>query len=184
MDMDELKPKMKLRKLAGLSIDEVREDKKQRQAKVLEKKIEAQLAEEKRIEDKVNSFSIDESFIPVDSFNNKGQKHEEEVKSLEEVKPSIEKAKESLQELVSIFGNITDFKVKKEEVTEEIKEIKKPSASVARAFGLEENNKIGFNTDEINVSVKPEPIVEEKKKPVIKKKVVSEAPETRESMVI
>ena len=46
--MDELKPKMKLRKLAGLSIDEVREDKKQRQAKVLEKKIEAQLAEEKR----------------------------------------------------------------------------------------------------------------------------------------
>ena len=174
MDMDELKPKMKLRKLAGLSIDEVREDKKQRQAKVLEKKIEAQLAEEKRIEDKVNSFSIDESFIPVDSFNNKGQKHEEEVKNLEEVKPSIEKAKESLQELVSIFGNITDFKVKKEEVTEEIKEIKKPSASVARAFGLEENNKIGFNTDEIKVSVKPEPIVEEKKKPVIKKKVVSE----------
>ena len=172
--MDELKPKMKLRKLAGLSIDDVREDKKQKQAKVLEKKIEAQLAEEKRIEDKVNSFSIDESFIPVDSFNNKGQKHEEEVKNLEEVKPSIEKAKESLQELVSIFGNITDFKVKKEEVTEETKEIKKPSASVARAFGLEENNKIGFNTDEIKVSVKPEPIVEEKKKPVIKKKVVSE----------
>ena len=172
--MDDLKPKMKLRKLAGLSIDDVREDKKQKQAKVLEKKIEAQLAEEKRIEDKVNSFSIDESFIPVDSFNNKGQKHEEEVKNLEEVKPSIEKAKESLQELVSIFGNITDFKVKKEEVTEETKEIKKPSASVARAFGLEENNKIGFNTDEIKVSVKPEPIVEEKKKPVIKKKVVSE----------
>ncbi len=76
--MDDLKPKMKLRKLAGLSIDDVREDKKQKQAKVLEKKIEAQLAEEKRIEDKVNFFSIDESFIPVDSFNNKGQKHEEE----------------------------------------------------------------------------------------------------------
>ena len=33
---------MKLRKLAGLSIDDVREDKKQKQAKVLEKKIEAQ----------------------------------------------------------------------------------------------------------------------------------------------
>lgn len=176
--MDDLKPKQKLRKLAGLSIDEVRKDKKSKQTKVLEAKIEAQLAEEKRIEEKMNFINEDmkTSIISVDSFNNKGQKHlEEEVRSLEEVKPSIEKAKESLQELVSIFGNITDFKVKKEQVTEEIKEIKKPSASVARAFGLKENSKIGFNADDIKVSVKPEPIVEEKKKPIIHKKVVSES---------
>lgn len=176
--MDDLKPKQKLRRLAGLSIDEVRKDKKSKQTKVLEAKIEAQLAEEKRIEEKMNFINEDmkTSIISVDSFNNKGQKHlEEEVRSLEEVKPSIEKAKESLQELVSIFGNITDFKVKKEQVTEEIKEIKKPSASVARAFGLKENSKIGFNTDDIKVSIKPEPILEEKKKPVIHKKVVSES---------
>jgi len=176
--MDDLKPKQKLRKLAGLSIDEVRKDKKSKQTKVLEAKIEAQLAEEKRIEEKMNFINEDmkTSIISVDSFNNKGQKHlEEEVRSLEEVKPSIEKAKESLQELVSIFGNITDFKVKKEQVTEEIKEIKKPSASVARAFGLKENSKIGFNADDIKVSVKPEPIVEEKKKPIIHKKVVNES---------
>jgi len=176
--MDDLKPKQKLRRLAGLSIDEVRKDKKSKQTKVLEAKIEAQLAEEKRIEEKMKFINEDmkTSIIPVDSFNNKGQKHlEEEVRSLEEVKPSIEKAKESLQELVSIFGNITDFKVKKEQVTEEIKEIKKPSASVARAFGLKENSKIGFNTDDIKVSIKPEPILEEKKKPVIHKKVVSES---------
>ena len=163
--MDDLKPKQKLRRLAGLSIDEVREDKKQRQAKILQDKIDKQLAEEKRIEEKMKSISITETVdIP------------EPPKKVEDVQPSIDKAKESLQELVSIFGNITDFKVKKQEVKEEKKvEVKAPSKIVAKTFGLEENKDIGFNADEIKISIKPEPIVEEKKKPVIhEKKVVQE----------
>ena len=161
--MDDLKPKQKPKRLAGLSIDEVREDKKQRQAKILQDKIDKQLAEE-RIEEKMKSISITETVdIP------------EPPKKVEDVQPSIDKAKESLQELVSIFGNITDFKVKKQEIKEEKGRGKKPSKIVAKTFGLEENKDIGFNADEVKINIKPEPIVEEKKKPVIhEKKVVQE----------
>ena len=81
------KTKTKTKRLAGLSIDEVREDKKQRQAKILQDKIDKQLAEEKRIEEKMKSISITETVdIP------------EPPKKVEDVQPSIDKAKESLQE--------------------------------------------------------------------------------------
>ena len=84
--MDDLKPKQKLRRLAGLSIDEVREDKKQRQAKILQDKIDKQLAEEKRIEEKMKSISITETVdIP------------EPPKKVEDVQPSTDGSKESLQ---------------------------------------------------------------------------------------
>ena len=62
--MDDLKPKQKLRRLAGLSIDEVREDKKQRQAKILQDKIDKQLAEEKGIQTAFEPFGMKSAVEP------------------------------------------------------------------------------------------------------------------------
>ena len=107
--MDDLKPKQKLKgDLLVYPLTKFVRIRNNDKQKILQDKIDKQLAEEKRIEEKMKSISITETVdIP------------EPPKKVEDVQPSIDKAKESLQELVSIFGNITDFKVKKQEIKEE-----------------------------------------------------------------